>query len=320
MRKSLALTALLAVLVSACGGVDVVGPVTTATSDGTTTTQAIPDTTTTSQHTTDSTTTTTTSVTDTSTTIPAEQTSLVVYFLAPGGETGVRPGPFLVPVHRTVPKTQAVARAALNELLAGPTAVEQNAELSSAVPSETLLLDVAISDGLATVDLSGAFDSGGGTFSQMARLAQVVYTVTQFSTVDRVEFRLDGQTVEVFSSEGIVLDGPVDRDDYLDLVPLIMVESPAYGGTLGSKARITGTAAVFEAVFHMKVTGPDGDVLAEPPYVMTDEGAGWGSFDVTLDLDIAEPGWGTLTVWNASAEDGSIVGLREYPVYLDPKA
>lgn len=309
MRKSLALVALLAVLVGACGGVDVVGPVTTAAS--TTTTQAAPATT------------PTTPVADTSTTsttVPAEEASLVVYFLAPGGETRVRPGPFLVPVHRTVPKTQAVARAALNELLAGPTAAEQDAELSSAVPSDTLLLDVAISDGLATVDLSGAFDSGGGTFSQMARLAQVVYTVTQFSTVDRVEFRLDGQPVEVFSSEGIVLDGPVARDDYLDLVPLIMVERPAYGGTLGSKARITGTAAVFEAVFYMKVTGRDGDVLAEPPYVMTDEGAGWGSFDVTLDLDIIDAGWGTLTVWNASAEDGSIVGLRKYPVYLDPGA
>ena len=44
------------------------------------------------------------------------------------------------------------------------------------------------------------------------RLAQVVYTVTQFDTVKSVRFHLDGEPVDVFSGEGIVLDKPVDAE------------------------------------------------------------------------------------------------------------
>ena len=50
------------------------------------------------------------------------------------------------------------------------------------------------------------------------RLAQVVYTLTQFPTVSAVRFSLDGAPVDVFSSEGIVLDHPVGRTDYEDLL------------------------------------------------------------------------------------------------------
>jgi N-acetylneuraminic acid mutarotase len=49
------------------------------------------------------------------------------------------------------------------------------------------------------------------------RLGQVVYTLTQFQTVKRVRFALDGAPVNVFSSEGIVLDHPVGRSDYQNL-------------------------------------------------------------------------------------------------------
>ena len=43
-----------------------------------------------------------------------------------------------------------------------------------------------------------------------SRLAQVVFTATQFSEVDSVLFKIDGEVVEVFSGEGIILDGPAD--------------------------------------------------------------------------------------------------------------
>ncbi len=48
----------------------------------------------------------------------------------------------------------------------------------------------------------------------------MVYTLTQFPSVDRVEFWLDGQPVTVFSTEGLLLDAPVDAGDYLSAVPL----------------------------------------------------------------------------------------------------
>ena len=81
-------------------------------------------------------------------------------------------------------------------------------------PDRHSLLGVSIRNGVATVDLSTEFDSGGGTASMEYRLAQVVYTLTQYSTVRSVVFQVEGQTVTVFGSEGIVLDGPVGRADY----------------------------------------------------------------------------------------------------------
>lgn len=125
-------------------------------------------------------------------------------------------------VERTVPYTKAVATAAMRELLAGPTAAEKATwpAISSAIPAGTKLLGITVSGGVAKVDLSGEFASGGGTFSVTARLAQVVYTLTDFPTIDAVEFYLDGVKVQTFSSEGLILDGPQRFKDYERLLPV----------------------------------------------------------------------------------------------------
>jgi germination protein M len=257
------------------------------------------------------------------TTDPADEeartTSVRLYYLAPGGETRARSGPFIVAVQREIPSTPRIALATLRELVDGPSTDDRDHvdDISTAVPDDTLVLDVAIDDGLATVDLSREFESGGGSFSMTARLAQVVYTVTQFPTVDEVEFELDGQPVTVFSGEGIVLDEPVARDDYHDLLPTVFVDSPAAGATLGDGGRITGMAAVFEATFQYRIEAADGTVLAED-YAMTDNGTGWGAFDFTVDLDIPSRQDGTLTVFEYSAEDGSVQAERTTPVTLVP--
>jgi hypothetical protein len=240
-----------------------------------------------------------------------------VFFLSDQGGNEARPGPFLIPVHRTVPATTGVARAAIEELLAGPERTEASAGIDTAVPGTTLLLGVNIADGMATVDLTRDFESGGGTTSMTARLAQLVYTVTQFPTVDAVELLLDGEPVEVFSAEGIVIDGPLTREAFLDYVPQIMVETPGWGGTLGNPGRIAGIAAVFEAVFQVRLTDAEGEVVYED-FAMTTEGQGWGTFDTTLEYTVDEPQMGTLRVWEDSPEDGSETGVSELPVEVAP--
>ena len=160
---------------------------------------------------------------------PAGTTIVRAYFVF-NGELGVEG---LVPVLRVVPKTTAVAAAAMNAVLAGPTDDEAGA-MSSAIPAGSRLLGVTIKNGVATVDLSTEFDSGGGTASMQYRLAQVVYTLTQFTSVKSVVFQIEGQTVTVFGSEGIVLDGPQARADYEEQLPSIFVDRPAYGAAIGN--------------------------------------------------------------------------------------
>lgn len=134
----------------------------------------------------------------------------------------VEAGENALAIERTVPYTQAVATAAMNALLAGPTPEEQTTwpAIGTAIPAGSELLGVTVENGIAKVDLSEEFQSGGGTFSVTARLAQVVYTLTQFPTVQAVEFYIEGVRVETFSSEGLILDGPQTIEDYEQLLPM----------------------------------------------------------------------------------------------------
>jgi len=243
---------------------------------------------------------------------------------APGGATSVKIYLFmdekLVPVRRQVDETRAVGRAALNALFEGPTAEESAASppLTTSIPDGTILLGLDIADGLATVDLSREFESGGGSASMFGRLAQVVYTLTQFPTVKQVAFQLDGEPVTVFSGEGIVLDEPSDREDYEAFLPSVFVERPTWGATLGNPVRVSGIANVFEAVFFVEVRDADGDALAEERVMATCGSGCWGTFDVTIPYDVSRRQAGSVVTYNLSAMDGSVEDERSYPVTLVP--
>ena len=173
-----------------------------------------------------------------------------------------------------VPKTTGVARAAMKALLAGSTRSEAGGRtITSAIPAGTKLLGISIKNGVATVDLSREFDSGGGSDIDPYRLGQVVYTLTQFSTVKSVMFQIEGQTVTVFGREGIVLEGPVGREDFLDQLPSMFVDRPAYGAALGNPAAVTGNADVFEATFRIALLDASGKTLVDQQ-VMATCGAG----------------------------------------------
>ena len=107
----------------------------------------------------------------------------------------------------------------LERLLEGRDQIERQAGIGSAVPRETRLVDVSIADGLASVELSNEFEAGG----ELA-LAQVVYTLTQFPSVERVA---------VNGGE------PRTRDDFEELTPAILVESPLSTETVTNPVRIT---------------------------------------------------------------------------------
>jgi spore germination protein GerM len=226
----------------------------------------------------------------------------------------------LVPVLRDVPKTKAVGGAAMDELIKGPNDAELGARpaMYTNIPDGTTLLGLTIKDGIATVNLSKEFDGGGGSATMLGRLAQVVYTLTQFPTVTGVQFQVDGRPMTVFNENGNVVAGPFGRDDYAAQLPAIFVDRPAWGGVLGSPARLVGVANVFEATFRVEILDGQGRSLAATPVTATCGSGCWGTFDVTVRYTLSRAGWGTLRVWEPSAKDGSVTNLTEYPVWLTP--
>ena len=97
------------------------------------------------------------------------RTEMVVCFLE---------GEKLVPVKRADSGKGISARAALIELLSGPTEAERDQGLASAIPAGTTLLDYSVNNGVATVNFSEEIAGvGGGSATVIAITDQVVETV-----------------------------------------------------------------------------------------------------------------------------------------------
>ena len=86
----------------------------------------------------------------------------------------------------------------------------------STIPTETKVLGVTIeADGSIRVNLSGEFESGGGSASMKGRLAQALYTATGLDPDAAVYFEVNGQPLEVLGEgDGIVVDQPLTRADF----------------------------------------------------------------------------------------------------------
>jgi spore germination protein GerM len=217
---------------------------------------------------------------------------------------------------RSQAATVAVGRAALTQLLAGPTSQERDAGVGTTIPAGTELIDLNIQDGVATVDMNGAYDDGGGSLSMRMRLAEVVYTITQFPSVQGVDFQLDGSAVEAFSGEGIVLDHPQTRADFEDLLPAIVVETPGPGDAVSSPLTISGTANVFEATVSYRIEDENGHSVADG-YATATCGTGCrGTYVVTVDYQVGHDQQGTVVVFESSAQDGSEINVVRIPVTL----
>jgi germination protein M len=244
------------------------------------------------------------------------ETMVVRAYYVLGGAVGVEG---LVPTLRDVPETAGVARAAMQALLDSGPIRDAYQQVSTAIPAGTRLLGLSIRDGIATVDLSREFEAGGGSASMSYRLGQVVYTLTQFPTVQAVLFQVEGATLKTLGAEGIELTAPQRRFDYEGQLPEIFVDRPAYGAALGNPARITGNADVFEATFRIAIIDGSGKALADTQAMATCGLGCRGTFDVTVRYEIGKARWGTLRVYYGSAKDGSPRGVRDYPVWLTPR-
>jgi hypothetical protein len=195
---------------------------------------------------------------------------------------------------RSVGVTPLIATATLEELLAGPTAEERDAGLTSDIPPNTKIVSLEVEDGQAIVALSNPLDRLGSL--------QVVHTLAQLETVERVQL---GQ--EQFASA-----------DTEEALPAILVESPAPGATVASPLTIRGTANTFEATFMVELRPEQGKPLYQDFVTATSGNGTRGTFEKTIDFVADRERSGTLVVYESSAEDGSVVNEVEIPVTIQP--
>ena len=169
-----------------------------------------------------------------------------------------------------VPRTQAVATAALHAL--GVDA------------------PVQISAGTATVGLDRATDP---------EVAEIVYTLTQFGSVQRVD---------VAGRSGLT------RDDLAAYEPPILVESPAANATVPGTFTVSGSASVFEATLVVQVVR-DGQVLDKQSVTASAGAPDRGTFSTSLRATVGDA---TVQAFAPSAEDGSPQHEVDVPVTISP--
>lgn len=102
------------------------------------------------------------------------------------------------PVEREIPKTLATARAALEELLKGPTDEEKSEGFSTNINSGVKIQKLAIEKGIAKVDFDKQLEFQVGGSCRVAAIShQIMETLKQFSTVSSVVISVDGRTEDI---------------------------------------------------------------------------------------------------------------------------
>lgn len=85
----------------------------------------------------------------------------------------------------------------------------------SLIPENTRLLSIVIKEDTAFMNFNENFKYNPfGQEGYMAQLKQIVYTATEFPTVKRVQFLIEGQTITYLSPEGIDISKPLSRDSF----------------------------------------------------------------------------------------------------------
>jgi len=99
--------------------------------------------------------------------------------------------------NRYIGETTAVAKAAIDELLKGVTDAERATGFFTSIPAGSKLNSISIVNGQARADFNAITESGGGSCSMAARVAQITQTLMQFPSVISVKLSVDGRTGDV---------------------------------------------------------------------------------------------------------------------------
>ncbi|MCD6396948.1 MAG: GerMN domain-containing protein [Spirochaetaceae bacterium] len=100
----------------------------------------------------------------------------------------------------------------LTALISGLTSSELNKGLLSLIPLGTKIEGVNVSNMTATINFNETLSFNNfGKEGLEAELKQIIYTATEFSTVNKVQILIDGKKKQFLSTEGVYIGEPLSR-------------------------------------------------------------------------------------------------------------
>lgn len=205
----------------------------------------------------------------------------------------------------------------LELLLTGPQGPAAEAGDSTAIPKGTKLLGVERQGSTLLVDLSNAFASGEGGVSMRLRVAQVVFTGTQFEGVANVRILLEGEAVDSIGGDGVTIEHPLTRGDFRDVAPELVIIKPKPYEEVSRELVVYGFATTdFDVAYEL--TDGDGNVLAEDSASLKcGKGTCTSDFSHRIEIDrVGAPREAWLSVMRVTSA-GENQYMR-YPVTLVP--
>ena len=102
----------------------------------------------------------------------------------------------------------------IESLLKGPSLSERSHGMYSLIPEGSRLISATVKDGVAYLDFSEDFQFNPlGTDGYQAQLQQIVYTATEFPSVQSVQILLEGKKID-YLHEGIYVGNPLSRESF----------------------------------------------------------------------------------------------------------
>lgn len=110
-----------------------------------------------------------------------------------------------------LPEYGSKLKFAVKALINGPSEKEKKLGVYSEIPAGTRLISLTESPSRVVINLTSAFEKGGGTDSLYKRLFQLIKTVKINSNLP-LYLQLDGKQVEVIGGEGIMINQPLSEE------------------------------------------------------------------------------------------------------------
>lgn len=236
------------------------------------------------------------------------KTSTIVYYQDNYG--------YLVPVMCSVPMEDGIAKATLNMMVQSVGNDMQAARLGlRTVLPENTKIDLDISNGLARIDLSREVLDMADAAAESNMVNAVVQTLTEFDSVDKVEFLIDGQKRETLT-HGTPVAGQFTRGDInlesveptmagASVQPVTLYFPGDSGAVIVPVTRMVHSRAdVNTAVLELAKGPGNGDVLES---VVP---AGCGLIDVQVENGVAKLNFTSEFVNLVENSDGGRMALK----------
>ncbi len=142
-------------------------------------------------------------------TVTADDTKMVDIMAYYEDENG-----FVVPVNTEIPWEEGIAKATLRSMVVGSETEKRIAQsgLNGVIPEGTDIRGMSIKDGVCRVDFSKNILNASTYEEEENMISAITYTLTEFSTINKVELLVEGQALASLSN-GYAISAGFEREN-----------------------------------------------------------------------------------------------------------